>query len=705
MYAGVLGKLIGVYLGRPFEGWTHQRIIQELGHIHYYVNEKLDVPVVVTDDDISGTFTFIRALEEHGLKHGRLPQAIGKTWLNNVIYDQTVFFWGGRGIMTEHTAYVNLKNGIDAPLSGAIQINGRTLAEQVGAQIYIDAWAMMAPGAPELAADLAEASASVSHDGEAVNAGRVWASMESAAFTSSDVGYLLDVGLRAIPSQSLIATVIKDVQKWCAEDGDWLVTRQRIENVYGYDKFLGICHVVPNHAIMIMALIYGGHSFDEAMHIICTSGWDTDSNAGNVGCLVAIMHGLDAFESDTDWRWAVADRALISSADGGYSINNATRLAYDIFNMGNRLRGEETIVAPKAGAQFHFSLPGGVQGFQASKLKSSDSVCVTVEQGSDHTGATGLAIVIIFGKLTSPIEVTTPISFPKEAQSMPLYDLAASPLLYPGQTVKAKLRVSPLDSIEVEVRIMIRVFSFDDQLEKLLSHSIRLAPGGEGAIEWTIPSDLGGRPIESIGLSLSYARQYLFNDTIIWLESLGWSGCPRLTLKEDGSEGDLYYYKKAFVKSADSFRIFQKYWVAHDQGEGMVTYGTKEWANYKVMFEGLTVNMGSPAGVAFRIRGLNRYYALVFTDGGLLQLVKAHDEQRIVLAGATFDWHVDELYTVVIEADGRTLRGGVNGITLSADESDYATGGVGMVVTNGSLYVRSIKIGPLKDAQGGSAYR
>ena len=26
VYAGVLGKVIGVYLGRPFEGWTYERI-------------------------------------------------------------------------------------------------------------------------------------------------------------------------------------------------------------------------------------------------------------------------------------------------------------------------------------------------------------------------------------------------------------------------------------------------------------------------------------------------------------------------------------------------------------------------------------------------------------------------------------------------------------------------------------------------------
>ena len=51
VYAGVLGKVIGVYMGRPFEGWTHQRIMKELGHVRYYVNERLGVPIVVTDDD------------------------------------------------------------------------------------------------------------------------------------------------------------------------------------------------------------------------------------------------------------------------------------------------------------------------------------------------------------------------------------------------------------------------------------------------------------------------------------------------------------------------------------------------------------------------------------------------------------------------------------------------------------------------------
>ena len=52
-YDVVLGKFIGVYLGRPFEGWTYDRIMKELGEINYYVHERLGVPLIVTDDDIS----------------------------------------------------------------------------------------------------------------------------------------------------------------------------------------------------------------------------------------------------------------------------------------------------------------------------------------------------------------------------------------------------------------------------------------------------------------------------------------------------------------------------------------------------------------------------------------------------------------------------------------------------------------------------
>ena len=186
VYAGVLGKIIGVYLGRPFEGWRYNDIIAKLGDIEYYVHDKLRVPLIVTDDDISGTFTFLRALPDYGNSREITPAQIGQTWLNYLIEEKTVLWWGGMGNSTEHTAYLRLKSGIPAPKSGSIELNGKVVAEQIGAQIFIDGWAMVAPGDPDLAVELAGRAARVSHDGEAVNAAQEEAAIETLAFDESD---------------------------------------------------------------------------------------------------------------------------------------------------------------------------------------------------------------------------------------------------------------------------------------------------------------------------------------------------------------------------------------------------------------------------------------------------------------------------------------------------------------------------------------
>lgn len=168
VYAGVLGKLVGVYLGRPFEGWTHERITGELGEIDYYVNDRFGVPLVVPDDDVTGTFTFLRALEDHGFRRDLTAREVGRSWLDYIVEGRTILWWGGNGVSTEHTAWLNLKRGIEAPASGAIETNGRLVAEQIGAQIFIDGWGMVAPGDPDLAARLAGEAARVIHDGDDV---------------------------------------------------------------------------------------------------------------------------------------------------------------------------------------------------------------------------------------------------------------------------------------------------------------------------------------------------------------------------------------------------------------------------------------------------------------------------------------------------------------------------------------------------------
>ncbi|MBO0796519.1 MAG: ADP-ribosylglycohydrolase family protein, partial [Ktedonobacteraceae bacterium] len=226
VYAGVLGKMIGVYLGRPFEGWDYERITRELGEVDYYVHDRVGVPLIVTDDDLSGTFTFLRALPDYGYPRDLTAAQVGQTWLNYIIEGRTILWWGGLGNSTEHTAFLRLKAGIKAPESGSIALNGQVVAEQIGAQIFIDGWGMVAAGDPALAADFARRAGSVSHDGEAIYAAQVIAAMEAAAFGESDLQTLLDIGLSVIPEDSLVSRMIRDIRAWHRQEPDWRKTRE-----------------------------------------------------------------------------------------------------------------------------------------------------------------------------------------------------------------------------------------------------------------------------------------------------------------------------------------------------------------------------------------------------------------------------------------------------------------------------------------------
>lgn len=703
VYAGVLGKLIGVYLGRPFEGWTHQRIMKVLGPIRYYVHDhpdipaspsdqsststQEDIPVVVTDDDVSGTFAFVRALEEHGFSADITSEQIGKTWLNQIIEGQTILWWGGRGVSTEHTAYLNLKNGIRAPDSGSIATNGKTVAEQIGAQIFVDGWAMVAPGNPELAARFAQRAGSVSHDGESVYAAMLWAAMEAEAFLTKDVNHLLDTGLGVIPAESAIALLIADVRQWHASDDDWLKTRQRIEDKYGYDKYCGVCHIMPNHGVMIMALLYGGHDFTEAMHIVNTCGWDTDCNSGNLGCLVALMHGMAAFQGTTDWRGPLADRALISSADGGFSITNAASIALEVANIGRRITGLQPLEAPKGGAQFHFTLPGSLQGFKANGA--------TLAHAYDECARPHLAIKCRDLKPSDePIEALTQVFTGRDVLKMKTYPLMASPLIYPGQTVEARVQSPETNTTKVQVALCLRVYGPKDLLVVKTNDFVVLEPGKSAVLKWTIPDDFDSQPIQSIGLALG-AVESDFSGKVI-LDSLGWTGVPSMTLKRP-SDKTTHFWKRAWVNSVDAFHPWMKpsFCIVKNRGEGIIIHGTREWTDYRVTVTDFTVQLGQPAGVAIRVRGLNRYYAVMFSGNGkTVTLIKALDEERIVLDSAEFLWKLDQSYEVIIQAKGPQIVARIGGteVKLMAEDDQYVGGGLGLIVTDGAMSAGQIMI-------------
>ena len=711
VYAGVLGKLIGVYLGRPFEGWSYEALSEKFGEINYYVHEHLDVPLIVTDDDISGTFTFLRALPDYGNSRAITPAQIGQSWLNYIIEERTILWWGGMGNSTEHTAYMRLKEGIPAPRSGSMALNGQVVAEQIGAQIFIDGWAMVAPGDPELAADLARRAASVAHDGVAIHGAQVLAAMEAQAFVESDIQKLIDTGLSVIPADSFIRTMIERIREWHALNGDdWRATREQIAAHYGYDKYGGNCHMVPNHALIIHSLLHGDDDFQRSLMIVNTSGWDTDCNSGNVGCLLGIKNGLAGLEDGPDFRGPLSDRLYLPTADGGRAITDAVTETLHVANVGRAL-AQEPPHFPKNGARYHFELPGSVQGFVADEsLDSRGTLTLENVAGHSRTGSRSLALHFNGVATGRPARAATHTFIPSKEIAAYFeqrgYGLMASPSLYPGQKVTAALETDADNDSTVEVSLFLRRYnSQDDQLTLVAGPRQTLEPGARHTFSWTFEG-AGNEPIAEIGVAVHSGER---TQGTLYLDYLTWEGEPNVSFTRPDAPTDRrrrgmsvpQMWRRAWVNGVDSydFRWPEAFRIVQNRGRGLLITGTRDWNDYEVQAE-MTLHLCKAAGVAVRVQGLRRYYALLLgraEDGrGVARLVRALDGDT-VLAEADFPWEYGESHTFALRVTGNRLQAAIDNLDkhlFDVTDSELNGGGIALVVEEGRVMSDEVAVRP-----------
>lgn len=688
VYAGILGKIIGVYLGRPFEGWTYEQIMTDLGEIKYYVNDRRDLPLrnhqlVVTDDDISGTFTFLRALPDYGNTLDLTPAQIGQTWLNYIIENRTILWWGGLGNSTEHTAYLRLKEGIPAPHSGSIALNSKIVAEQIGAQIFIEGWGLIAPGDPALAANLARRAASVSHDGEAIYGAQVVAALVAQAFIESDLDKLLDTAIALIPADSLTCRLITDLRNWHAADShDWHAARAQLAARYGYDKYGGNCHIIPNHGLVILSLLYSQGDFNRAQTIVNTCGWDTDCNSANVGCILGVLNGLSAFDDGPDWRGPVADQLYIPTADGGRAISDALQETYQVLEIAHAIRGD-VLNRPKGGARFHFSLPGSVQGFRPQGNLTLENAPLPTSPGQR-----GLALHYQLNPGESAAALT-PTFIPPEAIEMPGYSLLASPTLYPGQIVRAVLLADGKNSEPVDAGIQLQSYGQDDKLAASRGPRQNLPPGETIQLEWQVP-DLGGAPVAQIGISISSDKAA---EGVVYLDFLSWDGSPQVTFQKPTTPGTMW--KRQWCVAVDFFEdeFGEAFRVIRNRGRGLAITGTREWTDYSVQAT-LTPHLVAAFGLAARVQGLERYYALLLSERDTVRLVKRLDGEA-VLAEQAFAWEFGQPYHLQITVQGNQVLGGVDGALLFRIEDldrPLSGGGIALVCEEGRMGTDKVSV-------------
>ncbi len=368
IYSGFLGMNAGIRLGAPVEPalWDFATIERFYGEIRSYVRDYRDF---AADDDVNGPVYFLRGLLDNGVHNELTPQAVGEAWLNYARDGIGLYWWGGEGISTEHTAYNNLKRGIPAPQSGSIAQNGIVLAEQIGGQIFIDTWGLINLGDPDTAAKMATAAASVSHDGNGVYGAAFLAACIAAAYDAGSIDEILDAGMKRIPAHSTYAAVVSAVRAFHREHpGNWRECMRFLIDQWGYDKFPGVCHIIPNAGVCVLAMLYGGGDFCRTIEIAAMCGWDTDCNAGNVGTILGVYRGLDGIADH--YRKPIRDFIVLSGISGclnNLDVPTYCKFLYQVSRLTHGLPEDPNLRLPRGGEQlFDFALPGSTHGLRLS---------------------------------------------------------------------------------------------------------------------------------------------------------------------------------------------------------------------------------------------------------------------------------------------------------------------------------------------------
>lgn len=678
IYAGVLGKLIGVYLGRPVEGWSYDKIRETFDEIKYYIHEKVGVPLIVADDDISGTFAFFRALEDNEYRADISAKEFGNTWLNYIIENRTILWWGGLGRSTEHTAFLNLKNGMEAPESGAIETNGATLAEQIGAQIFIDAIAMACPDDPDLAVALVRRAASVSHDGIAVEAACHLAALEAMAFSEKDLTVLFDRAGNYVEHQ-VLKDMIADVRHICSVESDWRKVRAYLDPKYGYEVCPGCCHMIPNHAMVIASILLGGDDFQKSVGIASSAAWDTDCNAGNVGAFNGIRLGLHGIDAGADLRTPVADLMYVVTSDGGSVVSDAVLESKKILKAAAALRGEALELSSK---RYTFEFKGSLQGFAPCVYDHGNREVAVLSNYNECSEEDGLMIHChhLGAGVTVDVSTQTFIDFSKLAQN---FATVASPTLYPSQIVVTEAGV--LGGDEVRVRPYILYYDIDNEIQVIYGDRICLS--GKMTWEWKVP-DTHGMSIFKLGYELSSETRF---DGDVVLYSIDWKGAPTdfsqrgMLMTSIWNTNPLWLagFASSAVQFAADFK--QTYCVSNVEDDGLVTIGSREWEDYTIASK-VFYSLHRSGGLVLRSVGHKRYYGAVLTGYGKAVMYRQKDKERVILGEALYGYQEDVGYDLTFAAHGNQLVFSVDGkVLIQALDDTYSCGGAGFTISGGTM--------------------
>ena len=694
LYAGLIGMDAGMRLGAPVENpfWTYERLQSYYGDIRGYLREQR---YYTADDDVNGPLIFVRALADNAMPETLTSEAVGETWLNYTRRGMGMFWWGGEDVSTEHRAYMNLRRGVKAPRSGSIGENGKTAAEQIGGQIFADAWGLICPDDPARASALAAAAASVSHDGSGVDGARFMAACIAAAYTASSLDEVLDTGLRFLPEKSDYRRVVETVRAYHRShpaEADFRACRAMIAREFSDEEYPGGYHIVPNAGICILAMLYGKGELGRSIEISVMCGYDTDCNASNIGTILGVLGGLDGVPER--YRRPINDLVTLSSVSGYLNLVDLSDKAKELGALSCRMYGgalPNGVVCPKPGElRLDFPFPGSTHGLE---LSDKAEHMLRIVSGKAHSGMY-CAELMTDGKCAGPVDLSFKAMLTRPDLHEERYDPVFAAKVSPGQRVSVWMRSEQIAPAAVTVTPFVRRAMTG---ERVCMPAAVLPEREWTEIAFTVP-ELCGDAVHDVGWTIAvqpdvapWVMGRVYVDEITVTGAMDYTVDFSLQREEFSQLTPFSFNDCAGKREADAMRLTAE---ALPYMSGAQAYTGNYYLRDTAVAASVTVETGGSGLVLLHGQGTRRYYALGFSAPGECAALRYEDGTVIKLAAVPFAWKPGREYALRAEAKGELLTLFVNGTpVLEAHDGRYSYGMPGLGFTGaGTALWRNLHI-------------
>ena len=328
----------------------------------------------------------------------------------------------------------------------------------------------------------------------------------SYAFIEKDIRKIIEKGLSYIPADCEYTRVVRKVMEFYdAHPENWHDCFRYIFENFGYDKYPGICHIIPNIAVMILSLLYGEGDFSRTLSICNMCGWDTDCNVGNVATIMGVRNGLEGIEYEK-WRKPINDFLACSSVIGSLNLMDIPFGAVYIAKLAYAVAGEKMPepwgeIAEKRIDSCHFEFPGSTHAIHVRVDSLDDGGRKKYETSitnTDETAATGNRSLKFVAKPVKPgenIYIYKRTYYQPKDFSDSRYDPSFSPLVYPGQVLHASAYI-PVYGDEAQVSLYVKELRSGMIYERKKQE---LKKGEWKTLEYQIPALEGGL-LEEVGI-------------------------------------------------------------------------------------------------------------------------------------------------------------------------------------------------------------